>query len=258
MQHLLEVKDLTTVCIGDYGKNISVDHVSFHVNRGEIVGFSGLQGAGRTELAMSLFGKNYGSHISGQEFIRGEEVHLKNEKDAIFHGLAYATEDRKTNGLILSDTIARNTTMARMEKISNRFGVIDVDKENKVAEEYVKRMRTKTPGIFQKAGNLSGGNQQKVLLSKWMFAEPDVLFLDEPGRGIDVGAKYEIYCIMNEMVKEGKAVVMISSELPELLGMCDRIYIMNEGRLVGELEASKATQERIMDKILSSNDEKEN
>lgn len=119
-------------------------------------------------------------------------------------------------------------------------------------------MRTKTPGIFQKAGNLSGGNQQKVLLSKWMFAEPDVLFLDEPGRGIDVGAKYEIYCIMNEMVKEGKAVVMISSELPELLGMCDRIYIMNEGRLVGELEASKATQERIMDKILSSNDEKEN
>ena len=235
-----------------------VDHVSFHVNRGEIVGFSGLQGAGRTELAMSLFGKNYGSHISGQEFIRGEEVHLKNEKDAIFHGLAYATEDRKTNGLILSDTIARNTTMARMEKISNRFGVIDVDKENKVAEEYVKRMRTKTPGIFQKAGNLSGGNQQKVLLSKWMFAEPDVLFLDEPGRGIDVGAKYEIYCIMNEMVKEGKAVVMISSELPELLGMCDRIYIMNEGKLVGELEASEATQERIMDKILSSNDEKEN
>ena len=213
---------------------------------------------GRTELAMSLFGKNYGSHISGQEFIRGEEVHLKNEKDAIFHGLAYATEDRKTNGLILSDTIARNTTMARMEKISNRFGVIDVDKENKVAEEYVKRMRTKTPGIFQKAGNLSGGNQQKVLLSKWMFAEPDVLFLDEPGRGIDVGAKYEIYCIMNEMVKEGKAVVMISSELPELLGMCDRIYIMNEGKLVGELEASEATQERIMDKILSSNDEKEN
>ena len=207
---------------------------------------------------MSLFGKNYGSHISGQEFIRGEEVHLKNEKDAIFHGLAYATEDRKTNGLILSDTIARNTTMARMEKISNRFGVIDVDKENKVAEEYVKRMRTKTPGIFQKAGNLSGGNQQKVLLSKWMFAEPDVLFLDEPGRGIDVGAKYEIYCIMNEMVKEGKAVVMISSELPELLGMCDRIYIMNEGKLVGELEASEATQERIMDKILSSNDEKEN
>lgn len=183
---------------------------------------------------------------------------MKNEKDAIFHGLAYATEDRKTNGLILSDTIARNTTMARMEKISNRFGVIDVDKENKVAEEYVKRMRTKTPGIFQKAGNLSGGNQQKVLLSKWMFAEPDVLFLDEPGRGIDVGAKYEIYCIMNEMVKEGKAVVMISSELPELLGMCDRIYIMNEGKLVGELEASEATQERIMDKILSSNDEKEN
>lgn len=157
---LFEAKDWT-VYHPVYTEKCMVDHVNFHVNRGEIVGFSGLQGAGRTELAMSLFGKNYGSHISGQEFIRGEEVHLKNEKDAILHGLAYATEDRKTNGLILSDTIARNTTMARMEKISNRFGMIDVDKENKVAEEYVKRMRTKTPGIFQKAGNLSGGNQQK-------------------------------------------------------------------------------------------------
>ena len=139
-----------------------------------------------------------------------------------------------------------------MEKISNRFGVIDVDKENKVAEEYVKRMRTKTPGIFQKAGNLSGGNQQKVLLSKWMFAEPDVLFLDEPGRGIDVGAKYEIYCIINQLVAEGKSVIMISSELPEILGMCDRIYVMNEGKIVGELAGSEATQELIMSKILSA------
>ena len=253
---LFEAKDWT-VYHPVYTEKCMVDHVSFHVNRGEIVGFSGLQGAGRTELAMSLFGKNYGSHISGQEFIRGEEVHLKNEKDAIFHGLAYATEDRKTNGLILSDTIARNTTMARMEKISNRFGVIDVDKENKVAEEYVKRMRTKTPGIFQKAGTCQEEISRKYSCQNGC-SQNRMLFLDEPGRGIDVGAKYEIYCIMNEMVKEGKAVVMISSELPELLGMCDRIYIMNEGRLVGELEASKATQERIMDKILSSNDEKEN
>ena len=224
-------------------------------NRGEIVGFSGLQGAGRTELAMSLFGKNYGSHISGQEFIRGEEVHLKNEKDAILHGLAYATEDRKTNGLILSDTIARNTTMARMEKISNRFGVIDVDKENKVAEEYVKRMRTKTPGIFQKAGNLSGGNQQKVLLSKWMFAEPDVLFLDEPGRGIDVGAKYEIYCIMNQLAQEGKSVLFISSDLSEILGMSDRIYVMNEGTICAEMDGKTATQESVMQCIVEHNKE---
>ena len=224
--------------------------VNFKVHKGEIIGFSGLQGAGRTELAMSLFGKSYGSNISGKEFIRGKEVHLKNEHDAIAHGLAYVTEDRKTNGLVLSDTIAKNTTMAKMEKIA-RNGVIDFVKEKKVAQEYVAAMKTKTPSVDQAVGNLSGGNQQKVLLSKWMFAEPDVLILDEPTRGIDVGAKYEIYCIMNEMVAQGKAVVMISSELPELLGMCDRIYVMNEGEIVGEFKAEEATQEKIMGAILS-------
>ncbi len=175
-------------------------------------------------------------------------------RDAIDNGLAYATEDRKTNGLILSDTIAKNTTMARMEKVANKQGIIDIAKENKIAEDYAKAMKTKTPSVQQNVGNLSGGNQQKVLLSKWMFAEPNVLFLDEPSRGIDVGAKYEIYCIMNDMVKEGKAVVMISSELPELLGMCDRIYIMNEGNIVGEMDAKDATQEKIMSAILSSKD----
>jgi ABC-type sugar transport system, ATPase component len=224
--------------------------VSFKVHKGEIIGFSGLQGAGRTELAMSLFGKSYGSSISGQEFIKGEEVHLKNEQDAISHGLAYVTEDRKTNGLILSDTIARNTTMAKMDKVSHK-GIIDFAKEKIVALEYVKAMKTKTPSVEQAVGNLSGGNQQKVLLSKWMFAEPEVLILDEPTRGIDVGAKYEIYCIMNDMVAQGKAVVMISSELPELLGMCDRIYVMNEGEIVGEFMAEEATQEKIMGAILS-------
>jgi putative multiple sugar transport system ATP-binding protein len=224
--------------------------VSFKVHKGEIVGFSGLQGAGRTELAMSLFGKSYGSNISGQEFIKGEEVKLKNEHDAIQHGLAYVTEDRKTNGLVLPDSIAKNTTMAKMEKVSNR-GIIDFLKETKVAQEYVDAMKTKTPSVEQAVGNLSGGNQQKVLLSKWMFAEPDVLILDEPTRGIDVGAKYEIYSIMNQMVAEGKAVVMISSELPELLGMCDRIYVMNEGEIVGEFKAEEATQEKIMSAILS-------
>ncbi|HAJ73502.1 MAG TPA: ABC transporter ATP-binding protein, partial [Lachnospiraceae bacterium] len=235
-----------------------VDNISFHVKKGEIVGFSGLQGAGRTELAMSLFGKSYGSKISGQEFINGKEVHLKNEQDAILHGLAYVTEDRKTNGLVLDESIAKNTTMARMNKIASRRGIINVAKENKVAQEFVDVMRTKTPSVQQKVGNLSGGNQQKVLLSKWMFAEPDVLFLDEPTRGIDVGAKHEIYCIMNDMVKEGKAVVMISSELPELLGMCDRIYIMHEGRMTGELEASEATQEKIMSTILQSGNSERN
>ncbi len=225
-------------------------NVNFKVHKGEIVGFSGLQGAGRTELAMSLFGKSYGSNISGQEYINGQEVKLKNEHDAIQHGLAYVTEDRKTNGLVLPDSIAKNTTMAKMEKVSKR-GIIDFLKEEKVAQEYVHAMKTKTPSVEQAVGNLSGGNQQKVLLSKWMFAEPDVLILDEPTRGIDVGAKYEIYCIMNDMVKAGKAVVMISSELPELLGMCDRIYVMNEGEIVGEFTKEEATQEKIMSAILS-------
>ena len=254
---LFEAKDWT-VYHPVYTEKCVDDHVSFFVRKGEVVGFSGLQGAGRTELAMSLFGKNYGSHISGHEYIRGQEVNLKNEHDAIEHGLAYATEDRKTNGLVLSDTIARNTTMAKLSKVSSGpFGVIDVAKENKEAEAYKEAMKTKTPSVQQYVGNLSGGNQQKVLLSKWMFAEPDILFLDEPTRGIDVGAKYEIYTIINDMVAEGKAVVMISSELPELLGMCDRIYVMNEGKMVGEFTAEEATQEKIMSAILSSDKEKE-
>ena len=246
---ILEAKDWT-VYHPVYTEKCMDNKVNFKVHKGEIIGFSGLQGAGRTELAMSLFGKSYGSNISGKEFIRGKEVHLKNEHDAIAHGLAYVTEDRKTNGLVLSDTIARNTTMAKMEKIAKK-GVIDFLKEKRVAQEYVAAMKTKTPSVDQAVGNLSGGNQQKVLLSKWMFAEPDVLILDEPTRGIDVGAKYEIYCIMNEMVAQGKAVVMISSELPELLGMCDRIYVMNEGEIVGEFKAEEATQEKIMGAILS-------
>ncbi len=228
------------------------DHVSFKVHKGEIIGFSGLQGAGRTELAMSLFGKSYGSKISGQEFIADKEVHLKNEHDAIQHGLAYVTEDRKVNGLILDETIARNTTLARMEKIANNRGIVNVSLENQEAKKYADAMHTKTPSIQQHVGNLSGGNQQKVLLSKWMFAEPDVLILDEPTRGIDVGAKYEIYQIMNDMVAQGKAVIMISSELPELLGMCDRIYVMNEGKMLGEFDASEVTQEIIMGTILKS------
>ncbi len=232
------------------------DKISFKVHKGEIVGFSGLQGAGRTELAMSLFGKSFGTKITGQEFIGGKEVQLKNERDAIEHGLAYATEDRKTNGLILSDSIARNTTLARMEKIADR-GIVNVPKENQEAEHYAQAMHTKTPSILQNVGNLSGGNQQKVLLSKWMYAEPDVLILDEPTRGIDVGAKYEIYQIMNEMVAQNKAVIMISSELPELLGMCDRIYVMNEGHMVGEFTAAEATQEKIMSAILQSSDRAE-
>ena len=235
-----------------YTDKIVDNDVSFYVRKGEIVGFSGLQGAGRTELAMSIFGHAYGTNISGQLLINGREVRLKNERQAIEAGLAYVTEDRKGNGLILPQSIAVNNTLARLDKVCSRGGIIDRVKENLVAEEYRGKLKTKTPSVQQEAGNLSGGNQQKVLLSKWMFADADVLILDEPTRGIDVGAKYEIYCIMNDLVAQGKSVIMISSEMPEILGMCDRIYVMNEGRMVAEMDVADATQEKIMAAILKS------
>lgn len=238
-----------------YTEKCVVNRVSFNVHKGEIVGFSGLQGAGRTELARSIFGKSYGTGITGTLKINGKEKKLKNEREAIEAGIAYLTEDRKENGLVLIDTIARNNTMARLEKVCRR-GIIDVNKENRVAEEYKEKLRIKTPSIQQNVNNLSGGNQQKVLFSKWMFADSDVLIMDEPTRGIDVGAKYEIYCIMNDLVAQGKSVIMISSELPELLGMCDRIYVMNEGDMVAEMKAEEATQEMIMQAILMSDKKK--
>ena len=177
---------------------------------------------------MSVFGKSYGSNISGELYIKGEKVNLKNPHDAIRHGLAYVTEDRKTNGLILGESIRFNTTLARLSKVCEK-GVVNTDMEVHLADEMTKEMGTKTPSNEQKIGNLSGGNQQKALLGKWMFTEPDILILDEPTRGIDVGAKYDIYCLINKMVEDGKSVIMISSEMPELLGMCDRIYVMSEG-----------------------------
>ena len=171
--------------------------------------------------------------------------------EAIKNGLAYVTEDRKGNGLILSSPIKINTTLANLKNVSRR-GVLDGDKEYAVADEYREKLKTKCPTVEQNVGNLSGGNQQKVLLAKWMFTEPDILILDEPTRGIDVGAKYEIYCIINDLVAAGKSVIMISSELPEVLGMSDRIYIMNEGKIVGEVSGQEATQENIMSRILKS------
>lgn len=246
----LEVKDWT-VYHPLYTERKVVDNVSMNVRKGEVVGISGLMGAGRTELAMSIFGKSYGTNISGVLKIAGKEVELKNAREAIKNKLAYVTEDRKGNGLILSNPIKINTTLANLDSISAR-GVIDKDKEYQIAVEYKEKLNTKCPTVEQNVGNLSGGNQQKVLLAKWMFADPDVLILDEPTRGIDVGAKYEIYCIINSLVAEGKSVIMISSELPEVLGMCDRIYVMNEGKMVGELNAEEATQERIMAQILKS------
>ena len=228
-----------------------VNDVNFHVRKGEVVGIYGLMGAGRTELAMSLFGRSYGSGISGKLLLNGKETTLKNEKAAIKAGLAYVTEDRKGNGLILSNPIRVNTTLANLKRVCSH-GVIDHDLEYAMAEEYRDKLGTKCPTVEQNVGNLSGGNQQKVLLAKWMFTDPDILILDEPTRGIDVGAKYEIYCIINNLVSQGKSVVMISSELPEILGMSDRIYVMNEGRFVGEFQQAQASQEAIMTCILQS------
>lgn len=249
-EKMLEVKNWT-VHHPLYGEKLVDENVSFHVNKGEVVGFAGLQGAGRTELAMSLFGRSYGQGISGELYLDGNKVELKTPKEAIEHGLAYVTEDRKGNGLVLGKPIRENTTMARMEKVCNH-GVINLDEEAKVAEDYRVKMHTKCASIEQNVGNLSGGNQQKVLLAKWMFADPNVLILDEPTRGIDVGAKYEIYCIMNQMIEEGKSVIMISSEMPELIGMSDRIYVMNEGHIVGEFSKEEVTQEKIMSAIVAS------
>ena len=247
---MLEVKNWS-VYHPLYPEKKVVDNVSFYVRKGEVVGIYGLMGAGRTELAMSIFGKSYGTGITGTMALNGKGVNLKNAKEAIKNKLAYVTEDRKGNGLVLNNPIKINTTLANLDAVSSK-SIIDKDKEYQVAVEYKDKLKTKTPTVEQNVGNLSGGNQQKVLLAKWMFAEPDVLILDEPTRGIDVGAKYEIYCIINDLVKEGKSVVMISSELPETIGMSDRIYVMNEGKFVGELKQEEASQESIMACIMRS------
>lgn len=235
------------------GKKIIKD-VNFKVHKGEIVGLAGLMGSGRTELAMSLFGKAYGTHIKGQIIKDNKELVLNNVRQAIDNKIAYVTEDRKTSGLILIDDIKRNISLSKLNKISKNH-VIDENMEIQVAAEYRKKLNIKSSSILQKTGNLSGGNQQKVVLSKWIFTDPDVLILDEPTRGIDVGAKYEIYTIINKLADEGKSIILISSELPEILGICDRIYVMNEGRIVGELQHKDATQENIMKYIMQSNRE---
>ncbi len=235
------------------GKRVIKD-VNINVRKGEIVGISGLMGSGRTELAMSIFGRAYGKNISGEIIKDGKNIEMRSIKQAIENGLAYVTEDRKSAGLILIQDIKNNISLAGINKLKKNK-LVDENSEIQVAEDFRKKMNIKTPSILQKTGNLSGGNQQKVVLSKWIFTEPDVLILDEPTRGIDVGAKYEIYTIMNRLVSEGKSVIVISSELPEILGTCDRIYIMNEGRIVGELDKSEASQESIMRCIMNSNRE---
>ncbi|MBB3238516.1 multiple monosaccharide ABC transporter ATP-binding protein [Phyllobacterium endophyticum] len=232
-----------------HSDRVVINGINLNVRRGEVVGIAGLMGAGRTEFAMSVFGKAYGRHISGEVFIKGKPVDVSTINKAIDNGIAYVTEDRKTYGLNLIDHIKHNTTIANLDGVSNS-GVLDDMAELKVANEYRRKTNIRSSSIYQKTGNLSGGNQQKVVLSKWLFANPDLLILDEPTRGIDVGAKYEIYTIINQLVSEGKSVLMISSEMPELLGVCDRIYVMNQGRLVGEMPASEASQEKIMRAII--------
>jgi putative multiple sugar transport system ATP-binding protein len=233
-----------------------VDNANIHINKGEVVGIAGLIGAGRTELAMSAFGKSYGTDISGTLKIKGKEVVLKNVKEAIDAGLAYVTEDRKDNGLVLPESIAFNTTLARLDKIS-KWSVIDKDEEQNVAVHFKNLLRTKANSVNMAVRNLSGGNQQKVLLSKWLYADPDILILDEPTRGIDVGAKYDIYCTINDLIKNGKSVLVISSDMSELLGVTDRIYVMNEGRIVGELSKEEADSEKIMTMIIKSGSKQE-
>jgi len=222
-----------------------VDHASFDVRAGEVVGIAGLMGAGRTELAMSLFGRSYGSYVEGKMFLHGKETRARNVAEAIDAGIAYATEDRKKYGLNLIDNISRNVSAAALGKLSTH-GLVDANEETKAAEGSRRSMNIKAPTVSSIVGKLSGGNQQKVVLSKWLLTDPDVLILDEPTRGIDVGAKYEIYTIINKLVAAGKAVVVISSELPELLGTCDRIYTLSTGRITGQLPVREATQEGLM------------
>ena len=226
-----------------------IKNVGFNVRRGEVVGIAGLMGAGRTEFAMSLFGRAWGTKISGEVRLDGRTIDLSSVSAAIEAGLAYVTEDRKQLGLILADDVRKNITLASLYRVSSHL-VIDDVRELKAASEYRSRMRIRSSDVYQETGQLSGGNQQKVVLSKWLMTDPKVLILDEPTRGIDVGAKYEIYVIINELAEAGKAVVVISSEMPELLGICDRIYVMSEGAFVGEFAGHEATQEKIMHAIM--------
>jgi putative multiple sugar transport system ATP-binding protein len=249
---LMEVRDWT-VHHPIHAERAVVRNVNLTLRKGEIVGIAGLMGSGRTELAMSLFGRSYGQGISGSVRIAGEAVDVSTIDRAIAAGIAYVTEDRKQLGLVLGEDITKNTTLANLPGISTAT-VIDEDAERRVASGYRTKMRIRSFGVSQQTVNLSGGNQQKVVLSKWLFTQPKVLILDEPTRGIDVGAKYEIYSIINELADDGQGVLMISSEMPELLGLCDRIYVMNEGRFVGEFQRAEASQEAIMRAIMRSKD----
>ena len=240
----LEVKDWT-VHHPQFPETEVLKNVNIKLRKGEVVGLSGLMGAGRTEFAMSLFGRSYGCNTTGQVYVDGKEVDTSTVSKAIDNGIAYLSEDRKTYGLILGQTISKNISLANLKRIS-KHGVMNLNREIQETGANAKQFGVKCSSIFQEAGNLSGGNQQKVVLAKWMFNLPDILILDEPTRGIDVGAKYDIYCIIDELAAAGKCVLVISSELPEILGICDRVYVMNEGQIKGEMPVEQASQESIM------------
>ena len=245
---MFEVKEWNVFHPEISGKKV-IEDVNMYAREGEVVGIAGLIGAGRTELAMSLFGGAYGTKISGTITKGDKGITLRSISQAIDNGIAYLTEDRKQYGLILDETICRNISLAKLKAVSKNL-TVDEYKERRVAEDFKGKVDIRARDISQRARNLSGGNQQKVVLSKWLFTDPDVLILDEPTRGIDVGAKYEIYQIINDLASQGKCIIVISSELPEVIGLSDRIYIMNEGRIVGELPKEEATQERIMERIM--------
>lgn len=252
---IFEVKDWNVYNPEDASRQM-LKNINLKVRAGEVVGLAGLMGAGRTELAMSIFGHSYGQKISGKILMHGKEVNTKTVREAIKHKIAYTSEDRKTYGLVLIDDIKHNMTMAALRDHYSKHGVVDKNEEIVAAEEYRKRINIKTNSINQPVGSLSGGNQQKVVLAKWMMTLPDVLILDEPTRGIDVGAKYEIYCVINDLARAGKAVIVISSEMPEVIGTCDRVYVLNEGRIAGELSKAELSQERIMQCIMQDNNRK--
>lgn len=252
---IFEVKNWNVYHPSDSTRQV-LKNVNIQVHAGEVVGLAGLMGAGRTEFAMSLFGHSYGQKISGSIQINGKTVDLKDVRSCIDNKLAYVSEDRKTYGLVLIDSIKQNMTMAALRNFFSQNGIVNANDEIVKSEEYRKRINVKCNSINQVVGSLSGGNQQKVVLAKWMLTQPDVLILDEPTRGIDVGAKYEIYCVINELAKQGKAVIVISSEMPEIIGTCDRVYVINEGEIAGELSKKDITQENIMGKIMAHNNRK--
>lgn len=241
---VLEVKNLTAYDPA-LGREILKD-VSFNIKKGEVIGLAGLMGAGRTELALSIFGNPRGYKLQGEILVNGEKKAFKQPSDAIKAGIAYVTEDRKGDGLILIQDIKQNISLSNLGAISKN-SVLNKNEEINVANTYKNSLNIKAPSIEQITGKLSGGNQQKVSLGKWLFANPNVLILDEPTRGIDVGAKFEIYTLINKLIKEGMSIIMISSELPELLGMSDRVYVVSAGRITGEVPISEATQDNIME-----------